>query len=190
MECKGSHFSTGGHFSPPGLGVMTRFLQAKNDPFGRRKWTPVTFLRRKMTGGRFSMGVVIRRYTGTGQRLALHMFLVRRSFPQVTYFHFAYAIGGRPYDSEGGGGGWHFVEINILTLKMLKINNLSSSVKETNNLTLTFLQFGGGLPIFPIYFCKLRSQQLNSQIFFRLTSLEILKQWYSYPTLNTFTYSV
>ena len=25
---------------------------------------PVTFLRRKMTGGRFSMGVVIRRYTG------------------------------------------------------------------------------------------------------------------------------
>ena len=25
---------------------------------------PVTFLRRKMTGGRFSMGVVIRRFTG------------------------------------------------------------------------------------------------------------------------------
>ena len=46
----------------------------------------------------------------------------------------------------GGGVGWHFVEINILTLKMLKINNLSSSVKKTNNLTLTFLQFnlGGG----------------------------------------------
>ena len=72
----------------------------------------------------------------------------------MTYFHFAYAIGGRPFDSEGGGG-WHFVEINILTLKMLKINNLSSSVKKTNNLTLTFLQFGGGggLQIFPIYFC-------------------------------------
>ena len=52
-------------------------------------------------------------------------------------------------------GVWHFVEINILTLKMLKINNLSSSVKKTNSLTLTFLQFGGGggLPIFPIYFC-------------------------------------
>ena len=61
----------------------------------------------------------------------------------MTYFHFAYAIGGRPFDSEGGGG-WHFVEINILTLKMLKINNLSSSVKKTNNLTLTFLQFAGG----------------------------------------------
>ena len=89
-----------------------------------------------------------------------------------------------------GGGGWHFVEINILTLKMLKINNLSSSVKKTNNLNLIFLLFGGGLPIFPIYFCYLRSQQLNSQIFFRLTSLAILKQWYSYPTLNTFTYSV
>ena len=44
--------------------------------------------------------------------------------------------------------GWHFVEINILTLKMLKINNLSSSVKKTNNLTLTFLQFGGGVANF------------------------------------------
>ena len=43
MECEGSHFSTGGHFSPPGLGVMTRFLQTKNDPFGRRKWTPGHF---------------------------------------------------------------------------------------------------------------------------------------------------
>ena len=32
-------------------------LVVKNEP-------PVTFLRRKMTGGRFSMGVVIRRYTG------------------------------------------------------------------------------------------------------------------------------
>ena len=43
MECEGSHFSTGGHFSPPGLGVMTHFLQTKNDPFGRRKWTPGHF---------------------------------------------------------------------------------------------------------------------------------------------------
>ena len=30
MECEGSHFSTEGHFFPPGLGVMTRFLQTKN----------------------------------------------------------------------------------------------------------------------------------------------------------------
>ena len=43
IEFEGSHFSTGGHFSPPGLGVMTRFLQTKNDPFGRRKWTPGHF---------------------------------------------------------------------------------------------------------------------------------------------------
>ena len=64
MECEGSHFSTGGHFSPPGLGVMTRFLQTKNDPLVVENEPPVTFLRRKMTGGRFSMGVVIRRYTG------------------------------------------------------------------------------------------------------------------------------
>ena len=35
-------------------------LVVENEP-------PVTFLRRKMTGGRFSMGVVIRRYTGTLQ---------------------------------------------------------------------------------------------------------------------------
>ena len=33
-------------------------LVVENEP-------PVTFLRRKMTGGRFSKGVVIRRYTGT-----------------------------------------------------------------------------------------------------------------------------
>ena len=34
-------------------------------------------------------------------------------------------------------GGWHFLEINILTLKMLEINNLSFSGKKINNLTLT-----------------------------------------------------
>ena len=36
-------------------------LVVENEP-------PVTFLRRKMTGGRFSMGVVIRRYTGKPTR--------------------------------------------------------------------------------------------------------------------------
>ena len=64
MECEGIHFSTGGHFSPPGLRVMTRFLQTKMTPLVVENEPPVTFLRRKMTGGRFSMGVVIRRYTG------------------------------------------------------------------------------------------------------------------------------
>ena len=34
-------------------------------------------------------------------------------------------------------GAWHFLEKNILTLKMLEINNLSSSGKKINNLTLT-----------------------------------------------------
>ena len=48
----------------------------------------------------------------------------------MIYLHFAYAIGGRPFDSEGG-------------LENAE-NNLSSSVKEINNLTLSFLQFGGG----------------------------------------------
>ena len=33
---------------------------------------PVIFLRRKMTGGRFSMGVVIRRYTGTIQTVYVY----------------------------------------------------------------------------------------------------------------------
>ena len=28
-------------------------------------------------------------------------------FSQVTYLHFAYAIRGRQFDSERGGGGWH-----------------------------------------------------------------------------------
>ena len=45
------------------------------------------------------------------------------------------SLRGRPFDSEGGGGGWHFLEINILTLKMLGINNLSYSGKKINNLT-------------------------------------------------------
>ena len=35
-------------------------------------------------------------------------------------------IRGRSFDSEGRGG-LHVLEINILTLKMLKINYLSSS---------------------------------------------------------------
>ena len=46
------------------------------------------------------------------------------------------SLRGRQFDSEGGGG-WHFLEINILTLKMLEINKLSSSGKKINNLTLT-----------------------------------------------------
>ena len=46
-----------------------------------------------------------------------------------------YTVRGRPFDSEEGA--WHFLEINILTLKMLEINNLSSSGKKINNLTLT-----------------------------------------------------
>ena len=40
----------------------------------------------------------------------------------------------------GGGGGWHFVEIKILALKMLKINNLASFGKKINILTLNFLE--------------------------------------------------
>ena len=39
---------------------------------------------------------------------------------------------GRSFDSEGA---WHFFEIHILTLKMLKIYNLSSSGKKINKIT-------------------------------------------------------
>ena len=42
-------------------------------------------------------------------------------------------VRGRPFYSEGGA--WHFLEINILTLKILDINNLSYSGKKINNLT-------------------------------------------------------
>ena len=48
-----------------------------------------------------------------------------------------FSLRGQPFDSEGGG--WHFLEINILVLKKLKINNLSSSGKK-NNLTFTFFK--------------------------------------------------
>ena len=44
-------------------------------------------------------------------------------------------VRGRPFDSEGGA--WHFLDINILTLKMLKMNNLSGSGKKIDNKTLT-----------------------------------------------------
>ena len=57
-------------------------------------------------------------------------------FSRVTYLHFAYAIRGRPFDSERAG--WYFVEMNILTLKMLKI--ICPLVEKIN----TFLQLGGG----------------------------------------------
>ena len=35
-----------------------------------------------------------------------------------------------------GGGGWHFLEINILTQNMLEIKNLAFNSKKINNLTL------------------------------------------------------
>ena len=50
-----------------------------------------------------------------------------------------FSLRGQPFDSEGGGG-LHFLEINILVLKKLKINNLSSSGRKINNLTFTFIE--------------------------------------------------
>ena len=46
-------------------------------------------------------------------------------------------VRGPPFDSEGGGGGGAgtFWKKNILTLKMMEIDNLSSSGKKINKLT-------------------------------------------------------
>ena len=61
-----------------------------------------------------------------------------------------FSLRGQAFDSEGGGG-WHFFEINILVLKKLKINNLSSSGKKLNNLTFTFLELGKKWQFFQKY---------------------------------------
>ena len=42
---------------------------------------------------------------------------------------------GRHFHSEGGGGGGGTWKYSILTMKMLKINNVSSIGKEINNVT-------------------------------------------------------
>ena len=73
-------------------------LVVENDP-------PVTFLRRKMTGGRFSMGVVIRRYTDCSggcseYRPVMHLQEVQRA----TYLAHEYNV---PL-SWGIGQGGHF----------------------------------------------------------------------------------
>ena len=92
------------------------------------------------------------------------------------------------------GGDSHFLEINILTLKIMKINNLSCSGMKINNLTLTFLE--------------LREKCANISNIFRLSSLALTVKFfdkfygslrlyyinktmmYPYPTLNTYTYNV
>ena len=40
------------------------------------------------------------------------------------------------------GGGWHFLEINILTPNMLEIKYLASTSKKINNLTSTVVKIG------------------------------------------------
>ena len=55
--------------------------------------------------GKVCKGEGLQYNTDTGQRLALHVFLVPYFFPQVTYLHSAYTIGGSPFDSEGVGAG-------------------------------------------------------------------------------------
>ena len=54
---------------------MTLILRSKNDPHSRRIMTGVIFLRRIMTPGHYSTGVIIRRYTGD-------------AFTKFTVFHY------------------------------------------------------------------------------------------------------
>ena len=54
-------------------------LVVENEP-------PVTFLRRKMTGGRFSMGVVIRRYTGISVAFSCHVSCQRKQLKIAFFF--------------------------------------------------------------------------------------------------------
>ena len=57
---------------------------------------------------------------------------------------------GRPVDSEGRGS-WHFLEMNILTLKMLQINYLSCFGKKINNLTLNLPRIWGKCQFFQTF---------------------------------------
>ena len=73
----------------------------------------------------------------------------------------AYSIRGRPFQYVGKA--WHFLEVNVLTSKMLKINDMSYAGKEINNLTSALLHLmlvGKGK----------KKKKKNSKIF-RLASL-------------------
>ena len=81
-------------------------------------------------------------------------------------FHRALALlRGRPFDARGGGR-WHVLEINILTLKML-----SSSGKKINNLTITCQILGEC--IFCFQSISDRFACNSSILFFRFVSLAI-----------------
>ena len=83
------------------------------------------------------------------------------------------------------------MKINILTLKMLKINNLYFSGKKINHLTFTFLELGQKCQFFKKKIGSLRSQWLDVQINFRLASLALNSKTmvYTYSTFNTYTYN-
>ena len=74
----------------------------------------------------------------------------------------------------GGGAGIFFFQINILTLKMLEINNMSSSGKKINNLTLTCFNLGEKRNFFQKNFRSLRSRQFNFNFSDRFTRIKLL----------------
>ena len=63
-------------------------------------------------------------------------------------------------------GAWHFLEINILTFKMLKIKNLSTAGKKINSPTSASLELKEKCKFSKRMFSSLRSQKFNSQIIF------------------------
>ena len=69
--------------------------------------------------------------------IVVRLFIFLSRSGRIIYFqHFqGQNIRGRPLDSEGGG--LALFGNNILPLKMLELNKLSSSGKKINNLTLT-----------------------------------------------------
>ena len=62
---RGGSLFYGGQYFSWGCVQMTLILRSKNDPHSRRIMTGVIFLRRIMTPGHYSTGVIIRRYTGS-----------------------------------------------------------------------------------------------------------------------------
>ena len=92
-------------------------LVVENEP-------PVTFLRRKMTGGRFSMGVVIRRYTG-------RLVIVGRSTPNDR------ATFGRYHDVNSAD---HRATIDRRFTDDKTPENMRIGKKKTKHLTWVLLQ--------------------------------------------------
>ena len=82
---------------------------------------------------------------------------------------------GRPFDSRGALCGNKYSDLENAYNKLYVLY-----WKENKYSDLNFHRIGGKVPIFQIFFGLLRSQRLNSKIFFpdRLARIKILKKWF------------